>query len=142
MTNAINYDDALNQIIYAEATLATSLSTGATRQVGVYELFSEERFKIPFHVRTGAQSMGSPSEKKIFHFAEFHGRPGTFRVRIYIDGRYVCDGRVVLSESSNRHRRVNIPLGKRVGYSIDVEFVGDAAFTAIEFGFDPYSGDK
>jgi hypothetical protein len=63
-------------------------------------------------------------------------------VRIYIDGRYVCDGRATVSEVPSRHRKVNVPIGRQIGYTIDVEFAGNALPRAIEYTFEGMSHES
>lgn len=87
--------------------------------------------RIPLHVRTGAQSMGNPTERKKFKQIEFHGS-GTLWCRVYVDNVFICDGSVTLTENPSKDRRLGIPIGTR-GYTMDVEFCGDANVRAIEF---------
>ena len=86
-------------------------------------------------VRTGQQSFGTPAERKRFTQVEFHGK-GTLYVRIYVDGIWISDATVTLSESPSKDRRVGIPTGTR-GYVMDIEFCGDADLRAIEFEYKP-----
>ena len=90
---------------------------------------------IPLHVRTGAISMGQPAERKRFTQIEFHGK-GTLWVRIYVDGVFVIEGQVTLTETPSKDRRLGIPVGTK-GYIIDAEFAGDADIRAVEFAYAP-----
>lgn len=124
------------------ATFGTSLTVyNDITSTDIYTLFTGE--ELPIHFRTGPNPCGAPTELKRFRCVEFHGpnQEGTLRVRIYIDGRYVCDGRAVVSDQPNRHRKVNIPVRRCVGYSIDIEAAGYIHPRAIEVHFDPYEGD-
>jgi hypothetical protein len=91
--------------------------------------------RIPMHIRTGAQSLGNPTERKRFTQIEFHGT-GTLKCRVYVDGVYICESSVTLSETPSKDRRLGIPIGTR-GYTIDIEFVGDANVRAVEYTFKP-----
>ena len=125
--------------IASESGFSQSLAGGYTTTPIVVELFANEALQLPFHIRTGQQCLDDIAERKVFKYVEFHGNgqnPGTLRVRIYIDGRYICDGKVTLSESPTKHRKVNLPIGKRIGYTIDVEAAGSASLRAIEFTHD------
>ena len=122
--------------IAAESTMKQVVSDIEFVQPEICELFVDEVTPLPFHIRTGQQSLGDIAERKRFKYVEFHGygvNPGTIRVRIYIDGVYICDGMATLSENPDKRRRVNIPIGKQMGYAIDVEIAGCANLRAIEF---------
>lgn len=111
----------------------------------IVEMFSDDSTNLPYHIRTGPQSLGDPCERKRYRGVEIHGsdsRGGTCRVRIYIDGRYVCDGAVTFSESPLKHRRVNIPLGRQLGYTIDVEIAGTVGPRAIEISYSGMSSES
>ena len=94
---------------------------------------------IPIHIRTGAQSLGYPTERKHFRAIEFHGEGinnGLLGVRIWIDGRYVCEGRATMSDNGNCIRKVNLPVAKSVGYSIDIEFTGTVRLRGMEIKYE------
>jgi len=94
---------------------------------------------IPLHIRTGAlslQSMPSPLDpvaRKKFQGIEFHGR-GSLYVRVYVDGVWIMDGTVTLAETPSKDRGLGLPIGTR-GYTIDIEFCGDADIRAIEYTY-------
>lgn len=101
--------------------------------------------RIPLHIRTGAQTLhnsndyrkydaGDPVARKRFQQIEFHGK-GSLYVRVYVDGIWICDGTVTMTESPSKDRRLGIPIGTR-GYTIDVEFCGDADIRALEFTYE------
>ncbi len=96
---------------------------------------SNNRQRVPMFIRTGAQAFGQPAERKRFTQVEFHGK-GTLFVRIYVDGVWISDATVTLSEAPSKDRRVGIPTGTR-GYTIDIEFCGDADLRAVEYEFKP-----
>jgi hypothetical protein len=101
--------------------------------------------RIPLHIRTGEQALhnlsdmkkydaGDPVGRKRFQQVEFHGK-GSLYVRVYVDGSWVSDGTVTLTETPSKSRRLGIPIGTR-GYMIDVEFCGDADVRAVEFTYE------
>ena len=91
--------------------------------------------RIPLHIRTGAQSLGAPTERKKFTQVEFHGK-GTVWVRIYVDGIYIGEWPATMTESPSKDRRIGIPTGIR-GYTMDLEFAGDADIRAVEYSYTP-----
>lgn len=97
-----------------------------------------ESGKVPLHVRTGAMTFGAPHERKRFRAIEFHGS-GTIYVRVYVDGTWISDGSVTMSESPSKNRRMGLPIGT-TGYAVDVEFCGDANIRAVEFDITGLSG--
>lgn len=103
----------------------------------VYKFQPSGPSRVPLHVRTGAQSLGMPTERKRFQQIEFHGK-GTLWVRVYVDNVYVSEGQVTLTENPSKERRFGIPIGTK-GYTIDVEFAGDADIRAVEYAFAPMS---
>ena len=123
-------------------TASFSPTTVASLGLGLWE--SNQTEKIPYHIRTGMNSMDEPSTRKKFWDVRLYdaGTTGTLHVRIYIDGRYVCDGRAVTVPGPNKTRQVNIPNGMNTGYAIDVEFAGDVSFRCIEFNYDHVSDSK
>ena len=128
-----------NDFIKSESTFSQTMSASYELLPVIVELFVDESLKLPFHLRTGQQCLGDVSERKRFRYVEFHGtgqNPGTISVRIYIDGKFVCSGVATLSESSNKHRMVNIPIARQSGYAIDIECAGSASLRAIEFTHD------
>ncbi len=101
--------------------------------------------RVPLHIRTGAQTLhnvndyrkydaGDPVGRKRYQQIEFHGK-GTLYVRVYVDGTWIADGTVTMTESPSKDRRFGIPIGTR-GYTIDVEFCGDADVRAVEFTYE------
>jgi len=127
----------ISQISNLKQTLPAITDIGG---LVVAELFRDEAPTMPIHLRTGQQSLGSVTERDQFHHVEFHGygiNPGTARVRIYIDGKYVCDDQVTLSENPTKTRRTCIPIGRQNGYTIDVEIAGQCEIRAIEFCYQP-----
>ncbi len=92
--------------------------------------------RIPLHIRSGAQTFNQvPVERKRYDQIEFHGK-GSLYVRVYVDGIWICDGTVTMTETPSKDRRLGIPTGTR-GYTVDVEFCGDADIRAIEFSYRP-----
>lgn len=76
-------------------------------------------------------------ERKKYRQIEFHGK-GTLYCRVYVDGVWICDGSVTLTETPSKDRRLGIPIGTR-GYNIDIEFCGDADIRALEVTYDNMS---
>lgn len=129
----------------AESTLSGASATTVTGR-SIYRFNPPHgAVKIPLHIRTGAQTLhnvadmrrydaGDPVARKRFRQVEFHGR-GNLYVRIYVDGTWIADGTVTMTETPSKDRRLGIPIGTR-GYNIDVEFCGDADIRAVEFSYD------
>lgn len=93
--------------------------------------------RIPIHIRTGAQTFGAPDERKRFQQIEFHGT-GSLYIRAYVDGVWIADGTITMTETPSKDRRFGLPVGTR-GYSLDIEICGDAAPRAIEYTVSPTS---
>jgi hypothetical protein len=131
-------DDNFNYFVSQQAGLGTGITFSNIIGNSVYEFGADFNKKIPYHIRTGAQAMGDPTARKRFWAVKFHGAEdnGTLHVRIYIDGRYVCEGRAVAVSSFNKLRQVNLPNGWNIGYTIDVEFASDTPIRALEFDYD------
>ena len=136
MTNYQNYLTA--QISFANTFSATGLNG--------YSVFRFDsngmQDKLPIHIRTGAQSLGTPSERKHFRQIELTGEGynnGLLGVSVWIDGRYVCEGRITMTETSTCVRRINLPVNKSVGYTIDVEFTGMADIRGMEIKFEEFN---
>lgn len=100
----------------------------------VWKLFSGN-LNMPIMVRTGAKALENVTERKAFHQIEFYGN-GNLSVRVYIDGRWVCDSVLTLSEGPSKPRRMNLPRGNRTGYSIDLEIYGDTNRLVTEITYD------
>jgi len=112
----------------------------ATRKVS--EFFANDKVLIPYHIRTGDNTLGEPLVKKKFRDVRFHALEdkGTLHVRIYIDGRYVCDGQSTVAVNPNKIRQVNIPVQKCMGYCIDLEISGDVPLRGVVFTYDLLDG--
>lgn len=113
----------------AESALSSYSPTSLTGR-SIYKFNSAKDARVPLHIRTGQQAFGDPTERKRFSQLEFHGK-GTCYVRIYVDGVWIADGIVTMTESPDKMRRFGIPTGTR-GYTLDVEFCGDADIRAVE----------
>ena len=88
-------------------------------------------------IRTGQQAFGNPTERKRFQQLEFHGK-GTVKCRVYVDGVWICDASATMSETPTKERRIGIPVGTK-GYTLDVEFCGDADVRAMECAYSSMS---
>ena len=102
-----NYQKYLETQISFSNTFTPDVLTGAA----IYRL--DPRYSkdiIPIHIRTGAQTLGAPTERKHFGSIEFHGEGinnGWLSVRVWIDGRYLCEGRATMSDNGNCIRKVS-----------------------------------
>lgn len=119
------------------------LNTFATEDVvgsAVYRFDPKDsKDVIPIHIRTGAQTLGAPTERKHFRSIEFHGEGinnGSLGVRVWIDGRYMCEGRATMSDNGNCIRKVNLPVSRAVGYAIDIEFTGMVRLRGMEIKYE------
>lgn len=133
----INYYDEFvrAESLLGEVTLPTPLVGKALYKFGTASNFSNNTKRVPIFVRTGQQAMGAPHERKRFTQIEFHGK-GSLYVRVYVDSVLICDGRVSLTELPSKDRRLGIPTGTN-GYTIDVEFCGNADVRLVEFDYKP-----
>ncbi len=132
--------DNFNGFYAAESTIASSVPTTLNgraiyRFATPYGTTRIRTTRIPLHIRTGAQSLGAPTERKKFQQIEFHGK-GTVWVRIYVDGIYIGEWPATMTESPSKDRRIGIPTGIR-GYTMDLEFAGDADIRAVEYSYTP-----
>ena len=137
--------DNFNTFYAAESTLSSATPASLTGR-SVYRFNPPYGVtRIPLHIRTGAQTLhnvsdmrkydaGDPVGRKRFQQIEFHGK-GSLYVRVYVDGTWICDGTVTMTEAPSKDRRLGIPTGTR-GYTIDVEFCGDADIRAVEFTYE------
>ena len=133
--NVANYQNYLDKQISFSNTFVYPYADGDA----VYKFNASSLGAIPLFIRTGAQSLGAPTERKRFNRIEFHGEGinnGVLAVRVYIDGRYLCDGRVTMTENGTCVRRVNLPVSKAVGYAIDVEFTGMVRLRGMEIRYE------
>lgn len=132
MTSTI---DNFNAFVAAESALASATPSTINGRA-IYRFAPPYGVsRIPIHIRTGAQSFGAPDERKKFKQIEFHGK-GTLYVRVYVDGVWISDGSVTLTETPSKSRRFGLPVGTK-GYALDVEFCGDADLRAVEYEVSP-----
>lgn len=130
--------------LLAQGGMTDSFTPTASSSMGVCRWDWANVDRIPYHIRTGQQSMGDPTTRKKFWETRLYGseNQGTLHVRLYIDGRYVCDGRSILANNYNQFRKIPVPNGWNAGYTLDVEFAGDAKFRTIEYNYDYLGGSK
>ena len=102
--------------------------------LSIWRLFAGNG-NMPMFIRSGQKGFGNVSERRKYSHIELYGN-GTLSVRLYIDGRYVSDDIVTLTESPNRVRKMNIPRGYRTGYTIDLEIMGDTDRLLVEYVFE------
>ena len=106
--------------------------------LAIYRFDADPVNNIPLHIRTGENACGNPLERKQFKHIEFHGQGGgSARVRVYIDRRYICDGKVDFSETPSLGRKLNLPLSRSTGYTIDIDFSCTGKPRALEIAFEP-----
>lgn len=135
--NEFNFQNYLDKQISFSNTFVYSGSDGDS----IYK-FDDGDGRLPILIRTGEQSLGTPSERKHFRQIELTGQGvnnGLLGVRVWIDGRYLCEGRITMTETSTCVRRVNIPVSKSVGYTIDVEISGSADIRGMEIKFEEFN---
>ena len=133
----INY---YNEFIKAQSVIGAPFEPQPLVGKGIFKFNSlantaNGKQRVPFYCRTGAQSFGTPVERKRFTQIEFHGK-GTLYVRVYVDGVWIIDSMVTLTETPSKDRRLGIPIGTK-GYTMDIEFCGDADLRAIEYEYSP-----
>jgi hypothetical protein len=123
-------------LFYAAQSMLSSAAPTPLNGEAIYRFAPEySSTHIPLHIRTGAQSFGSPSERKRFKQVEFHGT-GTLYVRAYVDGVWISDGTVTLTENPSKDRKFSLPIGTK-GYTLDLEFCGDADPRIITYEISP-----
>ena len=129
--------DNFNAFVAAENTLSTCAPNTLSGR-GIYKFNPpQSTTRIPIHVRTGAIRIGELTDRHKFQQIEFHGN-GTLYVRVYVDGTWICDGTVTLTETPSKDRKLGLPIGTK-GYILDLEFCGDADIRAVEFSSAPMS---
>lgn len=129
-----------DKFVLAQCTMNPVADWGVPYGLSLYKFDSAVDTLIPYYIRTGEQAFGDPVERKRFKQIEFHSdgpSSGTIACRVWIDGRYVCDGIMTPTETPNRVRKINLPRGMNTGYTIDVEIAGTVPFRALEFGYEP-----
>ena len=122
----------------AETLFGTFAPDALTGRV-IFKFGGDTSQKLPFCIRTGGQSLGAPTDRKSFRAVDVYAEGtvnGLVGIRIYIDGRYVCSGRATCSDQPNVHRRINIPVAKSEGYSIDIELAGNVRLRAVSTKFE------
>lgn len=102
---------------------------------GIYRFNASPIQRVPLHAKTGQQAFGAPSDRKRYTQIEFHGK-GTLYCRIFVDGVWIQDASVTLTENPSKDRKIGIATGTR-GYTMDIEFSGDADVRAVEYTYKP-----
>ena len=135
-----------SEFVAAESKMSSSFAPSAADYLGVYSfninnnIVPGSKPRIPMHIRTGQQSIGTPADRKRYRQVELHGQ-GTCWVRVYVDRVFIHEGSVTLSENPSKSRRLGIPIGTR-GYTIDIEIAGDANLRAVEYECESMNGDS
>jgi len=126
-----------------QLNMTASATACASLILSVFELDKPSDYRIPYHIRTGSNPCDESSIRKKFFDVRFFAleERGTLHVRIWIDGRYICDGQSTVSTTPNRIRQVNLPVGNCVGYCIDVEFSGDVPLRGMAINYEPLAMD-
>ena len=136
----------LAAFVEAQAEIGTSFTPTLLQGQAIYQ-FNADQQRIPLFIRTGPMAFRDqrmpfmqpvPVERHRFDQIEFHGK-GTLYVRLYVDGVWITDSTVTMTETPSKDRRFGIPRGTR-GYTPDLEIAGDIEFLrAIEFTYRPMS---
>ena len=132
--------DNLQKYLESQISFSNTFTPDTLNGSAIYRFDPKDsKDVIPVHIRTGAQTLGAPTERKHFRSIEFHGEGinnGWLGVRVWIDGRYLCEGRATMSDNGNCIRKVNLPVAKAVGYAIDVEFTGMVRLRGMEIRYE------
>ena len=135
-----NFVENYQKYLESQISFSNTFSPDSLNGVGIYRFDPKDSSEvIPIHIRTGAQTLGAPTERKHFRSIEFHGEGinnGWLGVRVWIDGRYLCEGRATMTETGNSVRKVNLQVSKAVGYAIDIEFTGMVRLRGMEIKYE------
>lgn len=125
-TNYIKFFDA--------ETLFGPFSPDSTQGRGIWKFGGDVYNTIPYCIRTGHNGLGDPLERKTFEYVDIHAEGavnGRIGMRVFIDGRFICSGAVTASTQPTMHRRVNLPISKSTGHTIDIELAGNVRLRAV-----------
>ena len=103
----------------------------ANAGLSTWKLFNGKG-NMPLVIRSGQKGFGNTTERRKYGHLEFYGN-GTLYVRCYIDGNWIADDTVSLTELPNKERMFNLPKGKRLGYNLDFEAYGDTNRLVVEY---------
>ncbi len=136
-----NMPNDMTEFVYRQANMIADVQEsggeyGKTKFI--YDFDGNRDVLIPYHVRTGQQTLGSPTAQKRFYGVKIYSEHyrGELHVRVYVDDKYVCDGRVTPYSNAQKSVMINLPNGRSTGYSIDVEVAGTVPIRAFEFVYD------
>jgi hypothetical protein len=101
--------------------------------LSVWKLFSGKS-NMPLVIRSGQKGFGNTTERRKYDHLEFYGN-GTLYSRCYIDGSWIADDIVSLTEVPTKARKFNLPKGQRIGYNLDFEAYGDTNRLVVEYGY-------
>jgi len=136
-----NMPNDMTEFVYRQANMiAETQESGGEygRTKYIYDFDGNRDVQIPYHLRTGQQTLDTPTVQKRFSGIKIHSEHyrGELHVRTYIDDKYVCDGRITPYTNAQKSITINLPSGRSTGYSIDVEVAGTVPIRAFEFIYD------
>jgi len=106
--------------------------------LSIWRLFSGDGL-VPIGLRSGQKGFGNSSERRKYETIEFYG-DGFIYCRLFVDGRWVGDNKIVATESPNKPRKFNLPRGQRVGYVVDFEAYGETNKMVVEYVYNEMVG--
>lgn len=142
--NAVNDDNLeVNLINWAKFKLENCKSEPSYQYtsnpgLSVWKLFSGDGL-IPIGLRSGQKGFGNSSERRRYETLEFYG-DGFIYCRLFVDGRWVGDNKIVATEAPTKPRKFNLPRGQRVGYVLDFEAFGETNKMVVEYVYSEMIG--
>lgn len=103
------------------------------------EFSAQEGDLIPFCIRTGPMSKPDPGVMKRYEAVEINGEGVAF-VMVWIQRRLVAWGTLHAQEAPKCTRRLNIPVGLRDGYDIDIYIAHQGRLTGYEVFYEIADG--
>ena len=131
VTNGVYTFGSANQGKQIIITYQFAFATNAG--LSVWKLFSGKS-NMPLVIRSGQKGFGNTTERRKYEHLEFYGN-GTLYARCYIDGNWIADDIVSLTELPSKARKFNLPKGQRLGYNLDFEAYGDTNRLVVEYGY-------
>ena len=131
VTNGVYTFGSANQGKQIIITYQFAFATNAG--LSVWKLFNGKS-NMPLVIRSGQKGFGNTTERRKYEHLEFYGN-GTLYARCYIDGNWIADDIVSLTELPSKARKFNLPKGQRLGYNLDFEAYGDTNRLVVEYGY-------
>ena len=131
VTNGVYTFGSANQGKQIIITYQFAFATNAG--LSVWKLFNGKG-NMPLVIRSGQKGFGNTTERRKYEHLEFYGN-GTLYARCYIDGNWIADDIVSLTELPSKARKFNLPKGQRLGYNLDFEAYGDTNRLVVEYGY-------